>query len=347
MRAADLGVMALLGLVVLFMVVRPLVRRIVTPEGGGDAAAQRWPARRVRPASPAPSAWRAPAARTTVEGGGMTITSGGGGSITSSGGANISIVGGDEAGGDFQPHLRHDRHRQGAGPGARPVGAEGRRTRREEPARGGFRHPQLAPRGRCLAHAVSLFRTETRQQAGDPRGHRRPDGRACQQAAGQSRPPQAVRPGAGGRADAGARRAIWRQDLQPARRRRTARNLHRDVDARHHRRRFGRAVAAGIRLAHVGLGRPARQLRRHRAPAAAIPADGARRRHHGRDPRPGRPQHVGKARQRAGRGAGELSQERIPADRGGGAVQAAARARRPRAWRSCRRSSRSTSSTAC
>ncbi len=32
MRAADLGVMGLLGLLVLFMVVRPLVRRIITPE---------------------------------------------------------------------------------------------------------------------------------------------------------------------------------------------------------------------------------------------------------------------------------------------------------------------------
>jgi flagellar M-ring protein FliF len=33
MRAADIGVMGLLGLLVLLMVVRPLVRRIVTPEG--------------------------------------------------------------------------------------------------------------------------------------------------------------------------------------------------------------------------------------------------------------------------------------------------------------------------
>lgn len=39
MRGAELGVMALLGLVVLFMVVRPLVRRIVTPEGMAAAAA--------------------------------------------------------------------------------------------------------------------------------------------------------------------------------------------------------------------------------------------------------------------------------------------------------------------
>ncbi len=42
MRGAELGVMALLGLIVLFLVVRPLVRRIVTPEGAGAGS----PARR-------------------------------------------------------------------------------------------------------------------------------------------------------------------------------------------------------------------------------------------------------------------------------------------------------------
>ena len=46
---------------------------------------------------------------------------------------------------------------------------------------------------------------------------------------------------------------------------------------------------------------------------------------------PGRPQHVGEALQRPGRGAGELSQERIPADGRGGADQDARRARRARA----------------
>ena len=140
MRAANLGVMALLGLVVLFFVVRPLVRRIITPDGAvaGGAAMPARPAR-------CRGHRRGPAAG----GGGMTV-SGGGGNITDSGGANISIVGGGEAGRHLQPHLRHDRRRQGAGPGARPVGAEGRRARRKEPARGGFRHPQLAARGRRL-----------------------------------------------------------------------------------------------------------------------------------------------------------------------------------------------------
>ena len=62
---------------------------------------------------------------------------------------------------------------------------------------------------------------------------------------------------------------------------------------------------------------------------------------------PGRPQHVGEALQRPGRGARQLSQERIPADRRGGALQDPARARRAACSPSCRRSSRSTSSTAC
>ena len=51
MRFAEQGVMVLLGLVVLLMVVRPLVRRIVTPEDAGA----RSPARPARPASPARS----------------------------------------------------------------------------------------------------------------------------------------------------------------------------------------------------------------------------------------------------------------------------------------------------
>jgi flagellar M-ring protein FliF len=98
MRAANLGVMALLGLIVLFMVVRPLVRRVITPDGafgapgaGGAAAA----------AGAAGAAGVAGAIGNAGAGGvagigGMTI-SGGGGSITNTGGANISIVGGDEA----------------------------------------------------------------------------------------------------------------------------------------------------------------------------------------------------------------------------------------------------------
>ena len=44
MRAANLGVMVLLGLIVLLMVVRPLVRRIITPDTPVDAAAAAGPA---------------------------------------------------------------------------------------------------------------------------------------------------------------------------------------------------------------------------------------------------------------------------------------------------------------
>ena len=83
MRSAELGVMSLLGLVVLFLVVRPLVRRIITPEGGLQAE-QAVPG---AVAAPSPEA---------IAASGMGIP-GVGGSITSTGGPNVSIVGGDEA----------------------------------------------------------------------------------------------------------------------------------------------------------------------------------------------------------------------------------------------------------
>ena len=82
MRSAELGVMVLLGLVVLFMVVRPLVRRVITPEG-------------LQADQVAPGAVVAPSPEAIVSGGmgipGVT------GSVTSTGGPNVSIVGGDEA----------------------------------------------------------------------------------------------------------------------------------------------------------------------------------------------------------------------------------------------------------
>jgi flagellar M-ring protein FliF len=83
MGVAEKSVMALLGLVVLFMVVRPLVRRIITPEGGQT------PFVTAPAAVPAMTAEAAAAA-------GMTLP-GVNGSITSTGGPNVSIVGGDEA----------------------------------------------------------------------------------------------------------------------------------------------------------------------------------------------------------------------------------------------------------
>ena len=103
------------------------------------------------------------------------------------------------------------------------------------------------------------------------------------------------------------------------------------VDARHRRGRRGGGPAARIRFSDVGVRRADGNLRRHRTAAAAIPAARTRRRHHGRDPRSRRPQHVGEALQRPGRGARQLSQERISADHRGGAVEAEAGARRARA----------------
>jgi flagellar M-ring protein FliF len=73
MRGAEMGVMALLGLVVLVMVVRPLVRRIVTPEGmeKGRMAGMAGVAGAIAPPAP--------------------------GGITNSGGPNVAIVGTEEA----------------------------------------------------------------------------------------------------------------------------------------------------------------------------------------------------------------------------------------------------------
>jgi len=89
---AELGVMMLLGLIVLLTVVRPLVRRIITPEGaellrsaaavGGAAVA-------------GAIGVAAPGVAINADGTPVTIEAQGGG-ITSGSGPNVSIVGGDE-----------------------------------------------------------------------------------------------------------------------------------------------------------------------------------------------------------------------------------------------------------
>src|SRR5512144_2710750 len=84
MGAAEKGVMALLGLVVLFMVVRPLVRRVITPEGAQTPFA-------AAPATAVPAVTAEAAAAAGV------MLPGVSGNITSTGGPNVSIVGGDEA----------------------------------------------------------------------------------------------------------------------------------------------------------------------------------------------------------------------------------------------------------
>jgi flagellar M-ring protein FliF len=83
MRAAELGVMSLLGLIVLLMVVRPLVRRIVAPDAATAAKA-------------AAIAGAAGVAGAIGHAEDASAQGGGQGSITNSGGANISIVGGGE-----------------------------------------------------------------------------------------------------------------------------------------------------------------------------------------------------------------------------------------------------------
>ncbi len=150
MRFAEQGVMAILGLVVLWFVVRPLVRRIVTPEGEVIAgAARRRGARkgcrhgRRRRRNRRLCRYHDPRAgrlhnqfrrREYLDCRHRRI------------------------GRHFQPHLRNDRRRQGARTSSRPIGAESRRTRRSKSARGGLYYPQLAPRGSGLSHVLSRAR---------------------------------------------------------------------------------------------------------------------------------------------------------------------------------------------
>ncbi|MGN6571593.1 MAG: flagellar basal-body MS-ring/collar protein FliF [Pseudolabrys sp.] len=104
MRGAETGVMMLLGLVVVFMVVRPLVRRIVTPEGaeagrlggggGGGNGAKIGPGGILVDArgQPIVDAKGNP----IIPAGGMIVTGDSGGSIITGAGPNVSIVGANE-----------------------------------------------------------------------------------------------------------------------------------------------------------------------------------------------------------------------------------------------------------
>jgi flagellar M-ring protein FliF len=92
MQGAQLGVMALLGLLVLLLVVRPLVRRIVTPEG-----AQAVRNGRLVPGTTAALTF-GPDGKPIVGASEMSVSAGSGnGTITNAGGPNVSIVGGNEA----------------------------------------------------------------------------------------------------------------------------------------------------------------------------------------------------------------------------------------------------------
>jgi flagellar M-ring protein FliF len=82
MRGIELAVMGFLGLVVLFFVVRPLVRRIVTPD------------------RPAPGTRLADGTVVGPNGlllsDGVNVSGGGAGAISTAGGPNVELVGGDQ-----------------------------------------------------------------------------------------------------------------------------------------------------------------------------------------------------------------------------------------------------------
>jgi flagellar M-ring protein FliF len=91
MRGAELTVMMLLGLIVMFTVVRPLVRRIITPEGVDPQMAAA-----ARTAALAGAIGAANPATVSLQGDSITVNAPPDGSITTTGGPNVSIVGGDE-----------------------------------------------------------------------------------------------------------------------------------------------------------------------------------------------------------------------------------------------------------
>jgi len=93
MHWIEVGVMALLALLVLLLGVRPMIRRILTP----DAAAAAGGVRTLVGPTGAVVGTVGPGGVVVPASGAVNITGGQAGSITSTGGANISLVGGDEA----------------------------------------------------------------------------------------------------------------------------------------------------------------------------------------------------------------------------------------------------------
>ncbi len=104
MRAIEMVVMGVLALVVLLLVVRPLVRRIITPDDRAVAALPPGVAPRRR------------------------LAGGGAGRCDHRGGRRPGKGGGTES------DLQDDRHCADPGPGPRPIGAKGGRSRRQESA---------------------------------------------------------------------------------------------------------------------------------------------------------------------------------------------------------------------
>ena len=94
MHWIEVGVMALLALLVLLLGVRPMIRRIFTPEAGAIGGGRRADHRRTdrRGGRDGRTGRRRGARR-----GGVNITGGAGRQHHLAGGPNVSIVGGDEA----------------------------------------------------------------------------------------------------------------------------------------------------------------------------------------------------------------------------------------------------------
>ena len=96
MHWIEVGVMSLLALLVLLLGVRPMIRRIFTPEAGAVAAGRRAHHRRTdrRGGRHRRTGRRRRCPRVAAA---VNITGGAAGSITTAGGPNVSIVGSDEA----------------------------------------------------------------------------------------------------------------------------------------------------------------------------------------------------------------------------------------------------------
>ena len=99
---------------------------------------------------------------------------------------------------------------------------------------------------------------------------------------------RAQRPAEGGDPDARARRGAVRAPVRHDARGRDQGDLAGDGAARHGARRHRRAAVRRVRRQHGQRRQPGRQLRKHRAAAAASPAARARGADHGGDPRPRR-----------------------------------------------------------
>ena len=101
MHWVEVGVMFVLALLVLMLGIRPIIRRIFSPEmaagGGGGVPGVPAGTRLVAGPGGITMAVGPDGAPITVAPGGVSISGGTAGSITSAGGPNVSIVGSDEA----------------------------------------------------------------------------------------------------------------------------------------------------------------------------------------------------------------------------------------------------------